>query len=40
MTEVTVHFPDQKIANSMPFHTEIGEFIWRVADHLRGDLWD
>jgi type I restriction enzyme M protein len=21
----------------MPSHTEIGEFIWRIADHLRGD---
>lgn len=21
----------------MPTHTEIGEFIWRIADHLRGD---
>jgi type I restriction enzyme M protein len=21
----------------MPSHTELGEFIWRIADHLRGD---
>jgi hypothetical protein len=25
------------VGRIMPAHTEIGEFIWRIADHLRGD---
>jgi len=29
--------PSNKNHKSMPSHTEIGEFIWRIADHLRGD---
>src|SRR5947207_11932443 len=25
------------LSRLMPTHSEIGEFIWRIADHLRGD---